>query len=507
MTCFLGIDVGTSGVKSLLMDESGRVLCSKSESYEVDIPQNGWAEQHPDMWWNAVVNTVRALLADGKVNRDDIKAAGLTGQMHGLVMLDKDGKVLRPALLWCDQRTGEECREITEAVGAERLIELTANPALTGFTAPKILWVRKHEPELFAKCTAVMLPKDYIRFRLTGDNSGDLSDASGTGLLDVAHRCWSDEVLDKLKIDKALLGKLYESCEVTGKVHSTASETTGLPVGLPVVAGAGDNAAAAIGTGVARDGKAFVTIGSSGVVFAHTSKMQLDPKGRVHTFCSAVPGEWHIMGVMLSAGLSLQWLRNQVLQNVTADAKAVGKESYQLMDEWAAESPIGCNRLLFLPYMNGERTPHLDPDCRGVFFGLSAIHTQKDLIRAVMEGVTYALKDSLDIIREMGTDVTDITACGGGGGSAFWRQMLADVFACTVGTVQSQEGPALGAAILAGVGAGVYKSVPEACEKLISASKQVDATDEASERYAQFHKLFRSLYGSLKDEFKVLAGL
>jgi xylulokinase len=489
------------------MDESGRVLCTHSVAYNVDTPQNGWAEQHPDLWWNASLDTIRGVLAKGAVSASDIKAIGLSGQMHGLVMLDKDGKVVRPALLWCDQRTGAECVEITEKVGAARLIELTANPALTGFTSPKILWVRKHEPENYAKCAYIMLPKDYIRFKLTGAHAGDVSDASGMGLLDVGKRCWSDEVLNKLDIDKNLLGKLYESCEVTGSITASMAELTGLPVGIPVVAGAGDNAAAAIGTGVARDGRAFVTIGSSGVVYAHTSKMQLDPKGRVHTFCSAVPGEWHIMGVMMSAGLSLQWLRDKTLSNIVGDAKAQGKSPYAIMDDLASQSPIGCDRLLFLPYMNGERTPHLDPDCRGVFFGLSAIHTQKDVIRSVMEGVTYALKDSLDIIRGMGADVTDFTACGGGGSSPLWRQMLADVFGCRVGVAQSQEGPAVGAAILAGVGAGVYSSVPDACDKLITASVPVDPNPSATEKYGKFHKLYQSLYNSLKDEFKVLAGL
>ncbi|MCL2704458.1 MAG: xylulokinase [Defluviitaleaceae bacterium] len=506
MSYFLGIDVGTSGTKALIMDESGRVLCTATEGYAVDMPQNGWAEQHPGIWWEAAIGAVRGVLKNAEYVKG-LKAVGLTGQMHGLAMLDKKGDVIRPALLWCDQRTGDQCRQITEAVGEKRLIELTANPALTGFTSPKILWVRENEPENYAKCASIMLPKDYIRYKLTGDNAGDMSDASGTGLLDVPRRCWSDEVLDKLNIDKGLLGKLYESCEVTGQISEAAARETGLPAGLPVVAGAGDNAAAAIGTGVARDGRAFVTIGSSGVVFAHTSVMKLDPAGRAHAFCAAVPGEWHVMGVSLAAGMSLQWLRNQALSNLCEQAAKEGRDVYDIMSGLAARSPIGSNRLIFLPYLNGERTPHKDPDCRGVFFGLSASHTQNDLIRAVMEGVSFAGKDSLDIIREMGIGVKDITACGGGGGSAFWRGMLADVFGIPVAAAQSQEGPALGAAILAAVGAGVFKSVPAACDALITTNAPAMPEQSSTAGYAKYHVLFKSLYASLKDDFKTLSAL
>ncbi|MDR1704108.1 MAG: xylulokinase [Clostridiales bacterium] len=497
MASFLGIDVGTSGTKVILMAEDGRILCSRSSGYDVDMPRNGWAEQHPDIWWKGTLEAIQGVLADPSCDKNDIKALGLTGQMHGLVALDKAGTVIRPALLWCDQRTAKQCDEITETVGAERLIKLTSNPALTGFTSPKILWVRENEPENYKKFAAVMLPKDYIRYKLTGDNAGDVSDASGTGLLNVAGRAWSQEVLDKLDINKDWLGKLYESCEVTGTVSGEAAAATGLPKGLPVVAGAGDNAAAAIGTGVARDGSAFVTIGSSGVVFAHATSMTTDPKGRVHTFCSAVPGEWHIMGVILSAGMSLQWFRNN----------ATGGATYAVLDAEAEKSPVGCNRLIFLPYLNGERTPHKDPDSRGVFFGLSSMHTRGDLARAVMEGVSYALKDSLDIINEMGVTVATMTACGGGGGSPFWRKMLADVFGVAVNTVQSQEGPALGAAILAGVGAGTYPSVPEACDILIKSGNDIKPDLAATRAYAGYHRLYKELYGALAGSYKKLAAL
>ncbi|GHU96353.1 xylulokinase [Clostridia bacterium] len=490
MKYFLGIDIGTSGTKAILTGEDGAVIRSAVAEYPLSTPKNGWAEQHPDLWRNAVVKTVREV-----VGFEDVAAVGLTGQMHGLVMLDKDDKVIRPAILWCDQRTAAECAEITEKVGAARLIELTANPALTGFTAPKILWVRKHEPENYSKCVKIMLPKDYIRYELTGDHASDVSDASGTGLLNVAERNWSDEVLEKLSIDRVLLGKLYESCEVTGHISERAAALTGLKAGTPVVAGAGDNAAAAIGTGVDRDGRAFVTVGTSGVLFAHTSKMRLDPKGRVHTFCAAVPGEWHIMGVTLAAGLSLQWLRNNFLEGT----------GYKELDRLAGEIPIGSNRLLYLPYLNGERTPHLDPDCRGAFVGLSSSHGKADVVRSVMEGVSFSLKDCQDVIVEMGADLGDVTACGGGGSSPFWRKMLADVFGCNVNTVQSSDGPALGAAMLAAVGAGTFKSVGEACDKVILSGDRVTPDKNATAKYATYHSIYKSLYDSLKSDFAALA--
>ena len=495
MNYYLGIDIGTSGTKALLMDEHGRAAASAAREYPLSTPQNGWAEQHPHLWRGAALEAIREITS--QVAPADIKAVGLTGQMHGLVMLDEKDEVIRPAILWCDQRTARECEEINEAVGAARYIELTANPPLTGFTAPKILWVRNNEPENYARCVKILLPKDYIRYILTGVHAGDVSDASGMGLLNVAKRAWEPEILEKLGIDRALLGDLYESCEVTGGISEEAAKLCGLLPGTPVVAGAGDNAAAAVGTGVAREGQAFVTIGSSGVLFAHAQSMRLDPQGRVHSFCAAVPGEWHVMGVTLAAGLSLQWLRRSCMPEL----------SYREMDALAAASPVGANRLLWLPYLNGERTPHKDPNCRGAFVGLSASHGRGDLARAVMEGVCYSLKDCQGIFEGMGMSIEGITACGGGGSSAFWRQMLADVFGVAVGTVQSAEGPALGAAMLAAVGAGAFPSVPEACDALIAPGDTVLPDALRTAQYAKFYKVYRSLYPALGPGYDALAGL
>ena len=507
MEYLIGVDLGTSGTKTVLFDVDGNVMASKTIEYPLYQPQNGWAEQEPMDWWNATAATTKAVIEESGVDPADIKGVGLSGQMHGLVMLDKDGNVLRRSIIWCDQRTAKECEEITQRVGAERLIEITANPALTGFTASKILWVRNHEPELYARCAHILLPKDYVRYMLTGEFATEVSDASGMQLLDIPNRCWSDEVLEKLEIDKSLLAKVYESPEVTGVITAEAAALTGLKEGTPVVGGAGDNAAAAVGTGVVEDGKAFVTIGTSGVVFAHTSDISIDPKGRVHTFCCAVPGCWHVMGVTQGAGLSLKWFRDNFCMSEMETAKGMGKDPYFLMDQQAARVPVGSNKLLYLPYLMGERTPHLDPDCRGVFFGLSAIHTRFDMLRAVMEGVTFSQRDSVEVLREMGVTLHEMLACGGGGSSPLWRQMLADTFACDVKTVVSKEGPALGVAILAGVGAGIYPSVEEGCRRVVRTNPPQSPIKENIPEYEKFYQMYRSLYPALKDSYQKLAAL
>ena len=425
--------------------------------------------------------------------------------MHGLVMLDEAGEILRPCIIWADQRTGKECEEITEIIGAKRVIEITANPVLTGFTAGKIRWVQKHQPEIYEKCRHILLPKDYLRYKLTGDFATEVSDASGMQLLDVPNRCWSDEMLEKLGIDKSYLGKVYESPEITGHISALASKITGLSEKTQVVGGAGDNAAAAVGTGVVADGRAFTTIGTSGVVFAHTDDLAIDPKGRVHTFCCAVPGAWHVMAVVQSAGLSLKWFRDTFCTSEIETAALMDKDPYQLMDIEAAKSPIGANRLFYLPYLMGERTPHLDPDCRGVFFGLSAMHGKRDLMRAVFEGVTYALNDGLSVLAGMNVKPEQMLATGGGGRSAFWRQMLADVFDCKVVTTNSKEGPALGVAILAGVGVGLYPSVKEACDSMIKVSGEQLPIPENQPAYAKNYEQYKALYPDMKAAFKRLA--
>ena len=507
MNYLIGIDVGTSATKTVLFDEAGTVVASASREYPLYQPKNGWAEQQPQDWRDAVLATVRTVVRQAAVIKENIKGIGISGQMHGLVMLDEAGDVIRPSIIWCDQRTGEEVEDMLRLMPLERWIQITANPPLTGWTAAKILWVRKHEPENYARCRHILLPKDYIRYVLTGVFATEVSDASGMQLLDVPGRCWSQEVLDVLEIDPAFLGRVYESCEVTGTLRPEIAAETGLSVDTKVVGGAGDNAAAAVGTGIVRDGTAFTTIGTSGVVFAHSSKLSIDPKGRVHTCCCAVPGAWHVMGVTQGAGLSLKWFKDQFCQDYVAAAAALGKDPYDLINDDVRTIPPGSDKLLYLPYLMGERTPHLDPDCRGVFFGLSAIHTRKHLLRAVMEGVAYSLCDCNQILKEMGVEVTRMMACGGGGKSPNWRQMLADLYNCPVKTVKQDEGPALGVAILAGVGCGIYPSVEAACDELLSTASSTGPIPEETEIYTRYHQLYQTLYTSLKNDFKTLAGL
>lgn len=507
MPYLLGVDLGTSGTKTVLFKEDGSVVASKTIEYPLYQPKNGWAEQDPLDWWHATCETCKAVIAKAGINSKEIKGVGISGQMHGLVMLDKSGNVIRKSIIWCDQRTAKECDEITQKVGSSRLIEITANPALTGFTASKILWVRNNEPENYAKCAHILLPKDYVRYMLTGEFATEVSDASGMQLLDVPKRQWSDEVLSKLGIDKSLLAKVYESPESTGTVNAKAAELTGLAVGTVVAGGAGDNAAAAVGTGTVIDGKAFTTIGTSGVVFAHTSKLSIDPKGRVHTFCCAVPNAWHVMGVTQAAGLSLKWYRDNFCNAEMETANGMGKDPYYLMDQQAGRIPIGSEKLLYLPYLMGERTPHLDPNCRGVFFGLSAMHTKYHLLRAVMEGVTFSQRDSVEVLKEMGVSIDEMLACGGGGSSPLWRQMLADTFNCPVKTVVSKEGPALGVAILAGTATGVYKSVEEGCKAVIKLNPSQEPIKENVPEYQKYYEIYKSIYPSLKDNFSKLANL
>lgn len=507
MQYLIGIDIGTSATKTVLFDETGAVLASASREYPLSQPENGWAEQQPEDWRDAVLETLAEVVRASAVSKDDIKGIGLSGQMHGLVMLDEAGEVIRPSIIWCDQRTEAEVADMLRIMPRERWIEITANPPLTGWTAAKILWVRKHEPENYARCRHILLPKDYIRYVLTGVFASEVSDASGMQLMNVAGRCWSDEVLEKLDINPDYLGKLYESCEVTGTLLPEVAARVGLCAETVVVGGAGDNAAAAVGTGVVKDGAAFTTIGTSGVVFAHSSKVSIDPKGRVHTCCCAVPNAWHIMGVTQGAGLSLKWFRDQFCRDLVREAAERGIDPYDLVNEEAASIAVGSERLLYLPYLMGERTPHLDPNARGVFFGLSAMHTRAHLLRAVMEGVAYSLADCNDILQEMGVQVDEMMACGGGGKSPLWRQMLADLYGCTVKTIRQTEGPALGAAILAGVGCGIYESVESACARLISADKATDAMPEEAAVYSKYHALYKKLYQSLQAEYDALAKL
>lgn len=505
MAYLIGVDIGTSGTKTVLFDEMGNTIASALKEYPMYQPKVGWAEQDPEDWWNATWTTIKEVIDKSRVNAEDIKGVGLSGQMHGAVLLDKDDKLLRSSIIWCDQRSAKECDEITSIIGADRLIEITANPALTGFTASKVMWVKNNEPQIFEKVRKILLPKDYVRLKLTGEFATEVSDASGMQYMDIPKRQWSEEVTSKLGIEKSMLSKLYESPEVTGTITESVAKLTGLKQGTPVVGGAGDQAAGAVGNGIVRPGVLSSTIGTSGVVFAHSDTVSIDPKGRVHTFCHAVPGTWHIMGVTQGAGLSLKWFRDNFCMEEMRTADLMGIDPYVLMDQEADRADVGSNGLIYLPYLMGERTPHLDPDARGVFFGLSAKHTKGDMIRSILEGVVFSLRDCLDIIKDMGVEVEEIRASGGGGRSKIWRQMQADVFNGEITTINSSEGPALGVAILAGVGAGVYDSVPQACQDVIEVKTTQKANNELHKRYEQFYDIYRNLYNSLKGDFKSLS--
>ncbi len=491
MKYLLGIDLGTSGTKTVLFDETGKNIKSSTAEYELIQPKNGWAEQRPSDWWDAAVQTIKDVTSD--IDVKNIAGIGISGQMHGLVMLDKNGNVLRNSIIWCDGRTGKECEEITKKVGKERLIEISANPALTGFTAGKILWVRNNEPEIYAKCHKILLPKDYVRYMLTGKFGQDASDASGTNLFDVKNRCWSKEILEKLDIDENLLPECKESVDIAGNVSEEAAKITGLSQDTIVCYGAGDNASAAIGTGVVSEGKAFTTIGTSGVIFAHSEKPQIDKEGRVHTFCSAVPNKYTVMSCTLSAGMSLKWFRDNLCG-----------ENYDTINQEVEKIKIGSEKLLYLPYLMGERSPILDEKSRGVFFGLSAMHTKYHMARAVMEGVMYSQKSCLDVINEMGVFPKEMYACGGGAKSQLWRQMMADLYNTPVLSVQNEEGPALGVAALAAVASKIYPSIEEAVKTMVKTKQTLNPVTQNHIEYKKYYKIYNSLYPNLKESFKEL---
>jgi len=508
MNVFLGIDIGTSGTKTLAMDAKGKILADAMQEYPCHAPKPLWSEQDPEDWWKATVKTVQQVMKKAKIKPASVKAIGLSGQMHGSVFLDKNDKVIRRAILWNDQRTAAECDEIEQrAGGRKKLIKMVANPAMTGFTAPKILWLRNNEPKHFDKTCKILLPKDEIRRRLTGEYATEVSDASGMLLLDVAKRKWSKRLLSALELDIDLFGKCYESEDVTGTLTSKAAELLGLTTDCVVVGGAGDCAAGAVGNGIVNRGVLSTSIGTSGVMFVHSDEVKIDPEGRVHTFCHAVRGKWHMMGVNLSAGGSLQWFRNELCKADVAKAKRAKKEIYDVLIDEAAQAPAGSEGLFFLPYLSGERTPHADPDARGCFVGITLAHGRGHMIRSILEGVTYSMRDSLAIIEGLGVPVRQIRASGGGSRSPFWRQIQADCFGRPVSTINTEEGPAYGVALLAAVGAGEYKNISEACKATISVVSKTPANRSAKKRYDKGFPVYQQLYQSLKDDFKSIAGL
>ncbi len=493
-TYVLGIDVGTGGTRTLIMGGDGRVFASATAEHEpFASPQPGWAEQRPEDWWRAAGIAIHKALEKGQLRGEQISCVGFSGQMHGAVMLDARGDVVRPALIWCDVRTE------TERVGAEQLIRLTCNPALANFTVTKLLWTRENEPENWKRVRSVLLPKDYVRFCLTGQKATDVADASGTLLLNVTRRQWSTEVLQAGEIDPSLLPALYESVEVCGKVSALGAEATGLALGTPVVAGAGDQAAGAIGMGVVAPGAVSATIGTSGVVFAATDRPAMDPKGRLHTFCHGVPERWHVMGVTQAAGLSLRWFRDQFARVPALD----GRDPYEQLTAEAATVPPGADGLLWAPYLMGERTPHLDPAARGVLAGLTASHTRAHVIRAILEGVAFSLKDTFTIFAEMKVPVKNIRLGGGGARSPLWRQIQADVYGQAVEIVEAEEGAAFGAAILAGVGAKMWPSVDAACDSVVRVVERdspipsnVAVMNTAGNAYRRIYPAMKSIFRS-----------
>jgi xylulokinase len=486
---WMGIDVGTGGTRALLVDERGAVKAGVTAAHEdILMEQPMWAEQRPGNWWDAAQTAIRGVLREAGVTGASVRGIGLSGQMHGLVTLDEAGSVIRPSLIWCDQRSQQQVDYVNAKLGREFVLKCTANPVLTGFTLPKLLWVRDHEPANFERVRKVLLPKDYLRFRLTGEYATEVSDASGTAMFDVVNRRWSYELMDALGLDRGMLPQCTESSDVSGRVSAAAAAATGLAAGTPVVGGGGDQASSAVGNGIVEPGIVSDTLGTSGVVFAHMEKVAYDPAGRVHTFCHAVRNKWHVMGVTQGAGLSLQWFRNQLAPGTGYDA----------LTAEAAQAPAGSNGLYWLPYLMGERTPHLDAAARGGWIGLTARHTRADLIRALLEGVSWSQKDCLDIIEELGCPVESVRASGGGAKSPFWRQMLADVFDKRVVVLETQEGSAYGAALLALAGTGVYASVPEACRATVREVDSVAPRPDAVKTYQRGHGVYKALYPALK---------
>ena len=498
MVYLLGIDLGTSGVKVLLVDETGKVVDSITREYPLLTPRPGWAEQNPHHWKDQSFLALREIVE--RNGNKKITAIGLTGQMHGAVLLDKEDRVIRPPILWCDQRTAKESEEIHKIFGYEKFLKITGNPALTGFTAPKILWVKKNEPDNFSKISKIFLPKDYLRFLLTKEFFSDVSDASGTGFFEVEKRDWSEEILKGLGIKKEWLPEVKESVEVTGKITKEVAKFTGLREGTPVVSGAGDQAASAIGCGIIEEGLISVTLGTSGVVFSSIESMKREKKGRLHSFCHAVRGKWHLMGVMLSAGGSFRWLRDTLGKEEKVIGEKEGIDPYEILTREAEKVPPGSEGVIFLPYLAGERTPYQDPYARGVFFGISLKTTKAHLIRSVLEGISFGLKDSLELMKEMGVKIGEVRIVGGGAKSPLWRGIISSIFELPLYTLRVEEGSSYGAALLAGVGSEVFKDEKEAV-KVIKIKEKTEPVEKDRKVYQRIYPLFRELYSTLKENF------
>ncbi|MCF8002142.1 MAG: xylulokinase [Halanaerobiales bacterium] len=497
MQYLMGLDIGTSGVKALLLSKNGEVISTATESYPLDTPKSGWAEQNPKDWWKAVVKVINKTINENNVNPNDIAGLSLSGQMHSSVFLDENMEVIRPAILWSDTRTEQQCKEILNiAGGLENLIKKVSNPALEGFTAPKILWLKQNETKNYKKVNYVLMPKDYIRYKLTGNINTEVSDAAGTLLFDVKKKEWSKELAKLLDIETNILPPVIESVEIAGKINKSTSQISKLKEGIPVVAGGADNACGAVGSGIIKEGRVMVSIGSSGVVLAQTNNPTADSKGRIHLFNHAKPNSWYMMGVMLSAGVSFNWLKNSLFDE---------SMDYEKLNKKAEAIAPGSEGLIFLPYLYGERTPHNDANARGVFFGISGRHKQGHFIRSVMEGVTFGLKDSLSLIKDQDIKVKEIRAIGGGAKSRVWQQILADIMGENIKLLNVEEGPAYGAAIIAGVGVGTFESFQNVSENIIKVEDEITPIKENVETYEKYYKIYKELYSSLKKEYDKLS--
>jgi len=493
MRAFMGLDVGTSAVRAILVDEMGRLKGASAVRLSLSTPKPGWAEQHPDDWWKAAVTAIKQVVKKSKLKAIQVGGIGLSGQMHSSVFLDRSGEIVRPALLWCDSRTTAECREITERIGEERLRQWVANPALEGFTLPKVLWLRAHEPAAFRRVDKVVLAKDYIRYRLTGALACEPSDASGTLMFDIATRRWSSEMMEAVDLPMSLLATVGESAEVLGRVSAASAKLTGLATGTPVVGGGADNACGAIGVGAVRPGEAVASWGTSGTIVAPMSEPKVDPEMRAHTFCHALPDSWYMMGVMLTAGGAVAWHQRELARELEGRAHA-----NLLLDQEAADTPVGAEGLTFLPYLQGERTPHRDASARGAFIGLSLAHSRAHLSRAVIEGVCFGMMDSLTIVRAQVAPLSQILLTGGGAQSPFVRRMQADVYGLPVVRVNREQGPAFGAALLAAVGVGAFRNVASACRATLKRLAREKPDRRAHAAYAAPYARFKALYPALK---------
>lgn len=503
----IGVDLGTSATKTILMDENGAIVASASYAYPMYQPENGWAEQNPLDWKKAAISTIKEVVKKAGVSAGEVAGIGLSGQMHGLVMLDENNELIDDAIIWCDQRSSDQTKEMLDLLPMEKWMEISANPPLAGWTAAKILWVRENKPAVYQKCKHILLPKDYIRFILTGEFATDVSDASGMQILDVKNRCWSAELIEILQFDKSMFAKVYESQEITGYLLPEIAEKCGLSTNTAVVAGGSDNACAAIGTGIVRQGEACTSIGTSAVLYSHLDQYTEIPNGGLHLCCCAVPGCWHTMGGPQSAGLSLEWFKDNFCKDLIQKADEEGASLYDTITEMVEHVSVGSDKLLYLPFLMGERTPHIDPLYRGAFLGLNVIHTQAHLLRAIMEGIAYCLADCNNLLKNQGVRVVSMRACGGGSRSVVWRKIMAALYQCNVCTLEQEAGPAYGAAILAGAGTGVFSSIQDACDRFIKDKDVLAYNPKEADIYKKYHEIYDRMCESLRTNFTALAEL